>query len=145
MKKTLTIAVALLLAPAFAQDTTTTNTGENMTTNSRMEAMHAKMMDKYDTDGDGKLSEQEKATAMSDMQKYKDEKWSDLMQKYDKDGDGMISQEEWTAIKNDKGHYKEGAWSDMISKYDRDGDGKISEQEFSAMKDDMIKACMNMK
>ena len=59
-------------------------------------------MKKFDKDGDGKLSEEEKAELRSDCSK----RWAskgrrpppELMKKFDKDGDGKLSESEWAEL-----------------------------------------------
>lgn len=50
---------------------------------------------KFDKDGDGKLSQTERAEA---MKAYRE----DTMKKYDKDGDGKLSQAEREAMRKDR-------------------------------------------
>jgi len=52
-----------------------------------------KFLEKYDKDGDGKLSEEERAAAK--------EAW--MLKRYDKDGDGKLSEEEKKAMRKAHG------------------------------------------
>jgi len=86
---------------------------------------HEMMIKKFDTDGDGKLSETEKTAAKAAMAA----RLEATIAKYDTDGDGELSKDEKkaaiTAFK-----------AEMVKKYDTDGDGELSEVE----RDDAKKA-----
>ena len=70
---------------------------------------------KFDKDGDGKLSKEERQAARAEH-----------LAKYDKDGDGNLSDEEKAVAKAD--HEKA-----LIAKFDKDGDGKLSDEEKTAI------------
>ena len=66
------------------------------------------VMKKFDKDGDGKLSEEERAAARAEMQKRREagglkgkgsEKQAEMLKKFDKDGDGKLSEDERTAMR----------------------------------------------
>ena len=71
---------------------------------------------KFDKDGDGKLSEEERAAAK--------EAWE--LKKYDKDGNGKLSKKEKAAAEKAK--------KEFMAKYDKDGDGELSKAERKAMR-----------
>lgn len=78
----------------------------------RQEARKAEMLKKYDKDGDGKLSDEEKkamredwaknhpeaAKRMEEMKARHEAYVADMIKKFDKDGDGKLSPEELQAI-----------------------------------------------
>jgi len=87
----------------------------------RMEEMIAK----YDLDGDGVLSAEERQ-AMRDAMR------AEFMSQMDLDGDGQISLEERVAATRDR--ILNSDWGERIaSRYDADGDGVLSEDELAAM------------
>lgn len=47
---------------------------------------------KYDTDKDGKLSDEEIAVLQADVKKAQEAKKAAILKKFDKDGDGKLSQ-----------------------------------------------------
>lgn len=65
------------------------------------------MLKKFDKDGDGKLSEEERAAMRAEMQKRRGEggkgpdaaRRAEMMKKFDKDGDGKLSEEERAALR----------------------------------------------
>jgi len=96
----------------------------------------AKMMEKFDTNGDGELSEEERAAAKAEMEARRDErraemekKRAEFLGKYDTDGDGELSEEERKAA-------REARKAEMLAKYDKNGDGELSEGERNQMRKD---------
>ena len=75
-----------------------------------------KFLAKYDKDGDGELSEEERVAA----------KGAWMLKRYDKDGDGTLSEEENTSAQEAKKKW--------IARFDKDGDGKLSGKEKKAMR-----------
>ncbi len=74
----------------------------------------AKRLKKYDADGDGKLSKEEKTAMKADRKQKKADNKAKRLEKYDADGDGKLSKEEKIAMK---------------TALDTDGDGKVSREE----------------
>lgn len=125
----------------------------------------AEILKKYDVDGDGKLSDSEKATLREEMGKKRGGKKGkrgerpnreEMTKKFDTDGDGQLSEEERTAMKaamkkygakkggpkGENGKDKKGERpnrEEMTKKFDTDGDGQLSEDERAAMKASMQK------
>jgi Ca2+-binding EF-hand superfamily protein len=81
------------------------------------EEMRKKILEKFDKDGDGKLSEAEQAEAREAGKKRAEE----FFAKLDKNGDGKISQDE----------APEEMWQNL-SKADKDGDGAVGKEELAA-------------
>ena len=77
------------------------------------------MMKKFDKDGDGKLSDDEKAEIRKAMANRKPP--ARILEKFDKDGDGKLSDDEKAEIRKE-----------MMAKFDKDGDGKLSPDERKA-------------
>ena len=74
------------------------------------------MMKKFDKDGDGKLSEDEKAEIRKSLGNRKPP--AHILEKFDKDGDGKLCENEKAEIRKE-----------MMAKFDKDGDGKLSPEE----------------
>ncbi len=110
------------------------------------EAMMKQMLEKFDADKDGKLSEEERTKARESMRGQGGpggERFAELMKKFDKDGDGKLSEEERAALRAEMGANRpEGGRPNMeeiIKKFDKDGDGKLSEEERAAARASMPK------
>jgi Ca2+-binding EF-hand superfamily protein len=81
-----------------------------------------RMVKKFDKDGDGKLSDEERK-AMEEARLAKvEEMKKQAIAKFDKDGDGKLNDEEKAAARTAN-------QAVMLKKFDTDGDGKISDAE----------------
>ena len=87
--------------------------------------MHKKLIEKFDADGDGKLSESEREEAKKAHRER-------MLAEHDKDGDGTLSDEERAAAKE---AYHAKMKAERIARFDKDGDGELSEAEREAAKD----------
>ena len=87
----------------------------------------AKMVEKFDKDGDGKLNDEERAEAKASEGKMKvGKKRAEMIAKFDKDGDGELNKEEEAALRADKKQK-------LIEQFDEDKDGKLNEEEEAKM------------
>ena len=77
------------------------------------------IMKKFDKNGDGKLSEDEKAEIRKTMANRQVP--PHILEKFDKDGDGKLSDDERAEIRKE-----------MMAKFDKDGDGKLGPEERKA-------------
>lgn len=80
------------------------------------------MLKKFDADGDGKLSEAERAKMRETIEQQHKEK----LKQFDTDGDGQLSEAE-------RAKMREAYQGEWLKKFDADGDGKLSEEERRAM------------
>ncbi|MFM2242137.1 MAG: hypothetical protein RLZ97_992 [Verrucomicrobiota bacterium] len=83
---------------------------------------------KFDTDGDGKLSEDERKAAREAFRAEAEKRREAMLAKYDTDGDGKLSEDERATLQADMKARHE----DLLKKYDADGDGKLSPEERKA-------------
>ena len=83
------------------------------------------ILEKYDTDGDGKLSTEERAN----KRKNRPNRQSERLEKFDKDGDGRLGPEERKAARKAKKSEREAHQKKMLEQYDEDGDGKLGREE----------------
>lgn len=83
------------------------------------------LLEKFDKDGDGKLSAEERKAAMEARQ-------AEMLAKFDKDGDGKLNEEERKAA-------MEARKAEMMKKFDKDGDGELSKEERAEMMKNMPK------
>ena len=89
----------------------------------------AGFMNRYDKDGDGQLSEDERNAMREAFRKRE-------MERYDKNKDGKISDEERRAMRRGRGGLMGAAverW--RLQHFDLDGDGKLSESEEAEQKE----------
>ncbi len=100
--------------------------GDGKLSQDEMEAAHrarrAKFIETYDTDGDGMLSEKERDAAHDTIREDRKARRAAFFESCDTNGDGQVSEEERTA-----------GWkarkAKMLEKYDADEDGKLSKEE----------------
>jgi len=100
------------------------------------EKVRAKVLEKFDTDGDGKLGETERAALLEAAKKRFGEKAETFIQKHDTDNDGRLNDQEWAAAVQD---LRSGIRSKIIAyikQHDIDGDGQLNAQEREALKAD---------
>ena len=89
-----------------------------------------KMLEKFDADGDGALSDTEKETAKEAFQaKRAEHREKKMLKHFDEDGDGLLSDSEQAAAK--EAHEK------RLAKFDADGDGELSREEHKAAREAM--------
>ncbi|RYD41677.1 MAG: hypothetical protein EOP85_12320 [Verrucomicrobiaceae bacterium] len=90
------------------------------------------MLKKYDKDGDGKLSDDEKAAAekakAEAMEKHKERK----LAKWDSDKDGKLSDDEKKAMRQAKSESRK----TILGKYDTNKDGMLDDAELEASASD---------
>ena len=85
------------------------------------------MIQKYDTNKDGKLDDSEKAAMKADFNAKRAEKKSEMLGKYDTNKDGKLDPSERAVARDDR-------MTAMFKKLDTDGNGQISLAEFKAGK-----------
>lgn len=84
----------------------------------------AHVLEKFDKDGDGKLSPDERKAMFEERQK-------EMLAKFDKDGDGKLSADERATMREEM----EARRKELIEKYDADKDGKLSPDEMKTARD----------
>jgi len=101
--------------------------------------------EKYDADGDGTLSREERKAMPEGLRNNKPgnrQSWEQHREKYDADGDGTLSREEREAMPEGLRNKRPGnrqSWEQHREKYDTDGDGTLSKEEREAMPDGLKK------
>lgn len=122
MKKTLIIA-ATLLAPFALQAQSGEGKGPKGGGKKGGRPIPAEILEKFDTDGDGTLNEEERKAARSARRELTQKRRAEMLAKYDVDKDGKLSPEEQKAA--------------MLDRFDADKDGKLSDAERETAKKEM--------
>ncbi len=78
-------------------------------------AQRAEMLERYDSDGDGRLSRSERDAARE----------SRALERWDSDGDGSLSEAEREAAREGRRQEQQ----EIRDRYDADGDGRLSRSE----------------
>jgi Ca2+-binding EF-hand superfamily protein len=107
------------------------------------EARREEFIKRFDTDGDGKLSEAEKEAAREQFPgmgkgghgRHGREMHERMIEKYDANKNGQLDPEEREVARRDR----EARRAEFMKRFDTDGDGKLSESEREAMREEMRK------
>lgn len=92
------------------------------------------ILKKFDTDGDGKLNEEERKKVRNEMASRRSSLPPLLAKKFDKDGDGELSEEERAAFRKEMASKGRKLPPHLMQRFDKDGDGTLSDEERSAAK-----------
>jgi Ca2+-binding EF-hand superfamily protein len=88
-------------------------------------ARRDEMMKRIDTDGDGKISPEEREAAQAEREAMRAERDAERTKREDTDGDGKVSDAERAAAQTQR-------VQDMHTRYDANGDGKLTTDELGA-------------
>lgn len=83
----------------------------------------------FDRNGDGVLSDDERADLRETMRERRNARRNDLVNRFDADGDGELNEAERATAHDTISR-------EMLAKYDADGDGALSRAERKAMVDE---------
>lgn len=131
--KTTTILTSVILA-ALAMHTTANAQGEDKKAKAGPGSIRAggpprELLEKFDKDGDGKLSEAERAELKQEMMQRKEAREAKMLKRFDTDKDGTLSREEKKAafptIREENMVIHQAA----LKEFDKDGDGNLSPAE----------------
>ena len=92
------------------------------------EARRAEFVQRYDADGDGELSREERRAA-------KQARRDRIRTEFDVDGDGELSEEERTTLREARQARREEKRAQILQCFDADGDGELSEEERAAVRE----------
>jgi len=101
--------------------------------------MHARVLEKFDTDGDGKLSPEERQAALEaappEVRQRIEEHRQKMLEKFDADGDGQLNDAERAAAREALKQRIAEEKQKFLEKWDKDGDGVLSDAEKAAAKE----------
>ncbi|MFC4993047.1 EF-hand domain-containing protein [Rubritalea tangerina] len=114
------------------------------------------VMERFDKDGDGKLSDEERKEARDAIAKRYgsrgDKMQKELLKRFDKDGDGKLSEDErrelrrsWEKRKRGHSEWMEQAKKRFMLQFDEDGDGQLSEEEKAKAKEVIAERMSELK
>ena len=89
------------------------------------------IMKKFDTNKDGKLSEEERKNLRNEMSGARTGVPPLLAKKFDKDGDGKLSEEERAEFRKDLASKGRRLPPHLMERFDTNGDGELSDEERS--------------
>ncbi len=144
-------------------DNNSPNRPSNDDRRQRYEQMRAEFLKKYDEDGNGELSREEREKGFRAERERRLAEWKErdpegyanymkrreeeaarrkeLIEKYDKDGDGDLNRDERMAAWKDRdpeGYERyQKRREEMLKKHDKDGDGEFNDEERRAAYEDM--------
>jgi len=92
------------------------------------------IMKKFDTNNDGKLSEEERSILRQEMGGRAGGLPPLVAQKFDKDGDGKLNDEERASLRKEMITKGRKLPPPILGRFDKDGDGQISDEERTSLK-----------
>lgn len=90
---------------------------------------HDAVVKKFDKDGDGKLSEEEREEARKAMQAKRKEAHAKMIEKFDKDGDGKLNEEERKQAHEAMKAQRKEIHEAVLGQFDANGNGKLDPDE----------------
>lgn len=90
-------------------------------------APRAEILQKFDTNKDGKLDDSEKAALKAEFQAKREQRKAEMLAKFDTNKDGKLDDAEKAAMRDERAN-------EMFKKLDTNGDGQISLTEFKTGK-----------
>ncbi len=101
------------------------------------QVFRAEMLARFDLDGDGELSREERQAARA-ARFENSERGQDLMRQFDADGDGVLNDEEQAAMDAHIEELRDTRRAERIARFDRDGDGQVSSEERQAGREEFM-------
>ncbi len=127
----ITIILGVALVIIFAAFSDALSAGEGTTE----KPAHHRFLEKYDQDGDGVISGEEKDAARAEMRGDRRGRGADFdrreefMKRADTNGDGVLSDEERAQARERMRQRRERFREEALRRFDRDGDGMLSDEE----------------
>lgn len=133
------MALAVTGSLAMAQEAGDADTAPQV---KKQKPNQEEMLKRFDVDGDGQLSEAEKAAMQQAMQgrhgrgqpggpQGERPGREEMMKRFDADGDGVLSETEREAMRAERDLRRK----EHMERFDADGDGRLSEEERATMRE----------
>lgn len=90
------------------------------------------MMSRFDADGDGEISDEERQAARDAMRARGEQRRAQWISRWDKDGDGELNEEEMGAARAEREKSRKEFEAVLADRFDADGDGELSDIEREA-------------
>jgi Ca2+-binding EF-hand superfamily protein len=101
-----------------------------------MQKRRQDFMERFDADGDGELSEEERQAVRDYFRQRREEQMQRrLVERFDADGDGVLNEEEQLNADAEMEARRVERQARMTERFDTDGDGKLSEAENQAARE----------
>jgi len=94
--------------------------------------LREKLLEKFDEDGDGHLSPEERKAARQALRDRMKERHEKMLEKFDADSDGKLNEDERQAARQAHRDRMKERHEKMLEKFDADGDGQLSKEERKA-------------
>ena len=107
---------------------------DGKTKNNSQFPSRGEILQKFDTDKDGKLNEEERTNLRKEMSGRKGPLPMVLAKKFDQDGDGKLSDEERAAFRKQMVANGRKLPPHLMQRFDTDGDGTLSDEERAGAK-----------
>lgn len=91
--------------------------------------MGRRILDRFDQNGDGLLDAAERAALRAEEEQRRAAQEAQMLERYDADRDGVISPEERRAMREDMERRRQEQMDLMAKEFDRDGDGQLNADE----------------
>jgi Ca2+-binding EF-hand superfamily protein len=94
-----------------------------------VEPPRGRILDRFDTNGDGMLDEAERQAMREQEAARRAEQEARMLERWDRDGDGVLSRQERRAMEQDQRRRLEDQMRRMTAEFDQDGDGQLNADE----------------
>lgn len=93
------------------------------------------LLEKFDNDGDGKLSEAERSELKKEMLQRKEARQAKMLERFDTDKDGTLTREEKKAAFPVIAKENREIHQAVLGEFDKDGDGKLVAEEVRGVRE----------
>ncbi len=93
------------------------------------------ILETFDADGDGALSDEEKQAARAAKRERHQERRDSFFDNVDTDGNGQISRDEFRAARETRKANRQQRRENVKAQFDADGDGELSDDEKNTLRE----------